>query len=47
MAANPTKYAVCVLKGDAGVTGVIRFSQNGEHDPIHIEGQITGLKAGQ
>lgn len=37
--------AVCVLKGDAGVSGTVNFSQQG--DKVHVTGEITGLKAGQ
>ncbi|XP_015791617.1 superoxide dismutase [Cu-Zn] [Tetranychus urticae] len=38
--------AVCVLKGDAAVTGVVHLEQEGD-GPTKIKGEITGLKPGQ
>uniref|UniRef100_A3QQY1 Superoxide dismutase [Cu-Zn] n=1 Tax=Azumapecten farreri TaxID=106299 RepID=A3QQY1_AZUFA len=37
--------AVCVLKGDAAVTGTVNFKQEG--DTVHLTGQITGLTPGK
>jgi len=37
--------AVCVMKGDANVTGTIHFVQEG--DSVVVTGEITGLAAGQ
>jgi len=37
--------AVCVLKGDAGVTGTIHFTQEGSGD-VKVDGELSGLKAG-
>ncbi|XP_067946911.1 superoxide dismutase [Cu-Zn]-like [Watersipora subatra] len=37
--------AVCVLRGDGAVTGVINFEQNG--DSCNITGEITGLAPGE
>ncbi|KAI9220929.1 copper/zinc superoxide dismutase [Blastocladiella britannica] len=39
--------AVAVLRGDAGVSGTIFFSQEAEGAPVVVEGSIAGLKAGQ
>jgi len=36
--------AVCVLKGDAGVTGTVHFSQEGSE--VSVSGELTGLKEG-
>jgi len=38
--------AVCVLRGDAGVGGVITFEQSPSGGNTTIKGKITGLKAG-
>ncbi|XP_053210120.1 superoxide dismutase [Cu-Zn]-like [Panonychus citri] len=37
--------AVCVLKGDAGVTGVVHLEQEAE-GATKVKGEITGLKPG-
>eukprot|EP01137_Pigoraptor_chileana_P035813 Opistho-2@30433 len=39
--------AVCVLKGDAAVTGTVTFTQEGDGSPTVIEGSIKGLTPGQ
>jgi len=39
-------HAVCVLKGDGPVTGVIHFTQTG-NDAVVVNGNIKGLAAGQ
>jgi len=39
--------AVCVLRGDPGVEGVIRFTQPECGQPTVIEGEIKGLTPGQ
>jgi Cu-Zn family superoxide dismutase len=36
--------AVCVLKGEAGVSGTVTFTQDG--DNCKLEGELTGLAAG-
>jgi len=38
--------AVCVLRGDAGVGGVITFEQSAAGGNTTIKGKVTGLKAG-
>ncbi|RCN29757.1 copper/zinc superoxide dismutase [Ancylostoma caninum] len=38
--------AVAVLRGDAGVTGTVWFSQDKESDPCVIKGEIKGLTPG-
>ncbi|WKX93266.1 hypothetical protein Q1695_010924 [Nippostrongylus brasiliensis] len=38
--------AVAVLRGDAGVTGTVWFSQDKESDPCVIKGEIKGLSPG-
>lgn len=38
--------AICVLKGSAEVTGVVRFEQE-EDGPVTVTGQITGLTDGK
>ena len=42
-----TVKAVAVLKGDAGVGGVITFEQEAEGGPTTIKGKLLGLKAGK
>jgi len=42
-----SKKAVCVIKGDANVCGVIRFEQESEDKPVKICGEIKGLAPGQ
>jgi len=42
-----SKKAVCVIKGDAQVCGVIRFEQESEDKPTKICGEIKGLAPGQ
>jgi len=39
--------AVCVIRGDPGVEGVIRFTQDECGKPTTIEGEIKGLTPGQ
>ena len=41
-----TVKAVCVLRGDAGVSGVITFEQPLAGGNTTLKGKITGLKAG-
>ncbi|KAJ1346265.1 hypothetical protein KIN20_001018 [Parelaphostrongylus tenuis] len=38
--------AVAVLRGDAGVTGTVWFTQEKESDPCVIKGEIKGLSPG-
>jgi len=44
--AKPSK-AVCVMKGDKGVEGIIWFNQEGEGKPVKITGEIKGLTPGK
>jgi len=46
MSSTPTVRAVCVLRGDAGVGGVIRLEQSSTGGNTSIKGKVTGLKAG-
>lgn len=39
--------AVCVLKGDQGVSGAIYFEQEKEGEPVKVTGEINGLEPGQ
>ncbi|KAL4233455.1 Superoxide dismutase [Cu-Zn] [Mactra antiquata] len=39
--------AMCVLKGDGDVTGVISLSQEKGDAPVTVTGEITGLAAGK
>lgn len=41
-----TVKAVCVMRGDAGVSGVITFEQSSSGGNTSIKGKLTGLKAG-
>jgi len=41
-----TVKAVCVLKGDAGVSGVITFEQSSSGGNTTLKGKLSGLKAG-
>ena len=43
---SSTVKAVAVLRGDAGVSGVITFEQSSSGGNTTIKGKITGLKAG-
>lgn len=43
---NMVFKAVCVLKGDPGVNGVVHFVQEAEGQPTKMEGQISGLSPG-
>ncbi|KAK0413030.1 hypothetical protein QR680_006554 [Steinernema hermaphroditum] len=45
-AANMNKRAVAVLRGDAGVTGTVYFTQEKEGQPTTIKGEIKGLTPG-
>ncbi|KAG0746143.1 hypothetical protein G6F57_008161 [Rhizopus arrhizus] len=38
--------AVAVLKGN-NVSGVVKFSQSTENEPVHVEASFTGLKPGK
>jgi len=38
--------AICAIKGDANVCGIIRFEQAGENQPTKITGEIKGLAPG-
>jgi len=46
MSSSPAVKAVCVLRGDAGVSGVIAFEQSQSGGNTSVKGKITGLKAG-
>eukprot|EP00918_Siedleckia_nematoides_P024102 GHVU01051968.1.p1 GENE.GHVU01051968.1~~GHVU01051968.1.p1 ORF type:complete len:155 (-),score=16.86 GHVU01051968.1:441-905(-) len=39
--------AVCVLRGEPGVTGTVIFSQDGAEGPCKVTGEISGLTEGQ
>jgi len=39
--------AVCVLRGDAGVSGVVYLEQSSSGGNTSIKGKLTGLKAGK
>jgi len=45
-AKNNKMFAVAVLKGDAGVNGVVKFSQDNADAPTTIKGEISGLTQG-
>ena len=38
-------HAVCIIKGDANVTGTIHFEQKG--DTLQVNGEVKGLAPGQ
>lgn len=38
--------AVCVMKGDSSVSGVIQFEQEKDGEPVKVTGEIGGLKEG-
>lgn len=42
-----TLKAVCVLKSESGVSGVVHFSQPASGGPVTINGQIKGLTPGE
>lgn len=42
-----TVKAVAVLKGDAGLSGVVVFEQEAKGGKTTIKGKLTGLKAGK
>jgi hypothetical protein len=42
-----TVKAVAVLRGDAGVGGIIRFEQDSKGGPTTVTGKVTGIKAGK
>uniref|UniRef100_H2YL26 Superoxide dismutase [Cu-Zn] n=1 Tax=Ciona savignyi TaxID=51511 RepID=H2YL26_CIOSA len=44
---NMAIEAVCVLKGEQGVTGIVKFSQQADGSPCKITGELTGLAAGK
>ncbi|PVU99591.1 hypothetical protein BB559_000577 [Furculomyces boomerangus] len=39
--------AICVLKGDSNVTGVVTITQENENSPATVTAEITGLAAGE
>ncbi|XP_060084718.1 superoxide dismutase [Cu-Zn]-like [Ylistrum balloti] len=39
--------AVCVLKGDSSVTGVVNFLQQDGSGPVHLTGELKGLAPGK
>jgi len=39
--------AICVLTGDKGVSGVLRFTQPSADAPVQISGEIKGLAPGK
>lgn len=39
--------AICVLTGDKGVSGVVKFSQASADAPVEITGEIKGLTPGK
>ncbi|KAG9510645.1 Superoxide dismutase [Cu-Zn] [Fragariocoptes setiger] len=42
-----SKKAVCVLKGDAGVSGTIYFEQSSTGGPVKVTGEVKGLESGE
>lgn len=42
-----TLRAVCVLKSESGISGVINFSQASSGGPVTLDGQIKGLTPGE
>ncbi|TFK06850.1 Superoxide dismutase [Cu-Zn] [Platysternon megacephalum] len=42
-----TVKAVCVLKGESAVTGVINFEQQQDNGPVTLSGSIKGLTEGK
>ncbi|KAF6716255.1 Superoxide dismutase [Cu-Zn] [Oryzias melastigma] len=39
--------AVCVLKGDKGTEGVVKFEQENDSAPVKVTGEIKGLTKGE
>jgi len=42
-----TVKAVCVLRGDSGVVGVVSFEQDAKGGATTVKGKISGLKSGK
>ncbi|VDL58254.1 unnamed protein product [Hymenolepis diminuta] len=41
------KKAVCVMRGDEGVKGIVHFEQKSDNDVVRIHAEFEGLKPGK